>query len=85
MSTNPAPSTSPATSNGMGTVTLRLCVMMFIQFFIWGVWYVPMFPYLSGLGVAPEKIGLAYSFTGVAAMVSPFFVGMIADRFFHRR
>ncbi len=56
--------------------------MMFIQFFIWGVWYVPMFPYLSGMGIAPEKIGLAYSFTGVAAMISPFFVGMIADRFF---
>lgn len=66
----------------MGSVTLRLCVMMFIQFFIWGVWYVPMFPYLSELGIAPVRIGIAYSFTGVAAMISPFIVGMIADRFF---
>ncbi|MEZ6055045.1 MAG: MFS transporter, partial [Planctomycetaceae bacterium] len=56
--------------------------MMFLQFFIWGVWYVPMFPYLTGLGVEPGKIGFAYSMTGIAAMISPFFVGLIADRFF---
>ncbi|MGI9242783.1 MAG: MFS transporter [Verrucomicrobiales bacterium] len=60
----------------------RLCVMMFLQFFIWGVWYVPMFPFLSKLGVDPVKIGFAYSLTGVAAIISPIFVGMIADKFF---
>jgi nucleoside transporter len=60
----------------------RLCVMMFLQFFIWGVWYVPMWPYLSGLGIAPEKIGFAYSATGIAAMLSPIFIGMVADKFF---
>ncbi len=56
--------------------------MMFLQFFIWGVWYVPMYPFLLKLGVDPVKIGFAYSLTGVAAMISPIFVGMIADKFF---
>lgn len=72
-----SPETPPKSST-----TLRLCVMMFIQFFIWGVWYVPMFPYLMGMGVVESNIGWAYAFTGVAAMISPFFVGMVADRFF---
>ena len=60
----------------------RLCVMMFLQFFIWGVWYVPMWPYLNQLGIAPEKIGFAYGATGIAAMLSPILVGMIADKYF---
>ena len=44
--------------------------MMFLQFFIWGVWYVPMWPYLTTtMGIAPEKVGFAYSTTGIAAMM----------------
>ena len=66
-----------------GSAKPKLCVMMFLQFFIWGVWYVPMWPYLTTtMGIAPEKVGFAYSTTGIAAMISPFFVGMIADKFF---
>lgn len=61
---------------------LRLCILMFLQFFIWGVWYVPMWKYLSGMGVDPVQIGTAYAATGLGAMISPFLVGMIADRFF---
>ena len=55
---------------------------MFLQFFIWGVWYVPMYPFLSKLGIDPVKIGFAYGLTGIAAMISPIFVGTIADKFF---
>jgi nucleoside transporter len=60
----------------------RLCIMMFFQFFIWGVWYVPMWTFLGTIDVEPSLRGTAYAATGVAAIISPFIVGMIADRFF---
>ena len=63
-------------------IRIRLSVMMFIEFFIWGAWFVPMWRYLTKLGFDGTQVGAAYSTTGWAAMISPFFVGMIADRFF---
>jgi nucleoside transporter len=55
--------------------------MMFLQFFIWGAWYATGGNYMKTHGMA-NVIYLAYMTSAVGAIISPFFLGMIADRFF---
>ncbi len=64
-------------------IKLRLSVFMFLQYFTWGSWYASMGAYLSTtLKFEGGEIGLAYGAFAVGAMISPFFVGLIADRYF---
>lgn len=65
------------------SVRIRLSALMFLEFFVWGAWYVTLGTYLDkDLHASGIQVGAAYSAMAIATIFSPFFVGMIADRFF---
>ncbi len=59
----------------------RLSAMMFLQFFIWGMWYVTIGNYMAARGMA-DLTHWPYTVNPVAAIIAPFFLGLVADRFF---
>lgn len=66
------------------SVRLQLWTMMFFNFFVWGIWFVTMGTYLmkGNIAASGEQTGLAYGTQCLGAIIAPFIVGMIADRFF---
>ena len=62
-------------------VTTRLSIMMFLEFFVWGAWYVTVGNYMSAHEMG-KVVHWAYTVGPIAAIISPFFLGMVADRLF---
>jgi nucleoside transporter len=65
----------------MKGVNARLSVMMFLQFFVWGAWYTTIAVYMTNEGMA-TLTHWPYTVNPIAAIAAPFFVGLVADRFF---
>ncbi|WP_286747584.1 nucleoside permease [Roseivirga sp. UBA1976] len=65
-------------------ITIRLSVMMFLQFFIWGGWFVTLSSYLiNNLNTTAAQQSMAFSTQSWGAIIAPFIIGLIADRYFN--
>src|ERR1700741_5083914 len=65
------------------SIRVRLSLMMFLNYVIWGAWYVTIGTYLTAtLKFSGTEAGAIFGTTALASMISPFFVGLIADRYF---
>ncbi len=65
---------------------IQLSFMMFLNFFIWGIWFVTLGTYLSRqLGASGIEIGLAFGTQSLGAIIAPFIIGLIADKYFDAR
>jgi nucleoside transporter len=63
------------------SIYLQLSGMMFLEFFVWGAWYVTVGNYMTRIGMS-DLVYWAYAVGPIGAIISPFFLGMVADRFF---
>ncbi|NNF04386.1 MAG: nucleoside permease [Rhodothermales bacterium] len=63
------------------STSARLSAMMFLQFFIWGAWYVTIGNYMTAQGMA-DLTHWPYTVNPIAAIIAPFFLGLVADRYF---
>lgn len=60
--------------------TAKLSLMMFMEWFIWGAWFVPLWLHKNGFSAG--EIGWSYACTAIAAILSPILIGSLTDRFF---
>lgn len=61
----------------------RLSILQFLQYYIWGSWFVTAGTYmLNTLDFSGREVGLVYASNAVAATITPFFLGILADRYF---
>lgn len=65
------------------TIRAKLSLMMFLEFFIWGAWFVTMGTYLAkNLNATGTQNATAYATQALGAIVAPFIIGLIADKYF---
>lgn len=65
------------------SLRVKLSTMMFLEFFIWGAWFVTMGTFLAkAFSATGVQTGMAYNTQAIGAIVAPFIIGLIADRFF---
>jgi len=65
-------------------IKVQLSIMMFLEFFIWGGWFVTLGTFLgNNLNASGAETGMAYSTQSWGAIIAPFIIGLIADRFFN--
>src|SRR5262245_63798890 len=78
-----AEGSSPAAAAPPPALKLRLSVMMFLQYAIWGAWLPILFPFLLGYrGFTLDQVGLILAAGAAGAVIGPFIAGQIADRVF---
>jgi nucleoside transporter len=75
------PASSSAAAPSAGAVYIRLSIMMFLEFAIWGSWAVLIAGHMRNLGFSDPQINLVYLTTAIGALLSPLMAGWIADRF----
>lgn len=86
MSDNSSPQPNAIAGGSSVAIVPRLSIMMFLQFFVWGAWYVAMFGFLKEKGMTAAGTGgsydaAAYTVAPIAAILAPLTLGLIADRF----
>jgi len=68
----------------MNKIKFQLSFMMFLEFFIWGGWFVTLGTFLgNNLNASGAETGMAFSTQSWGAIIAPFFIGLIADRYFN--
>lgn len=66
------------------TTRFKLSLMMFLEFFIWGAWFVTLGTFLgNNLKASGSEIGSIFSTQSWGAIIAPFIIGLIADRYFN--
>lgn len=68
--------------NSKMKTTFKLSFMLFVAWFIWGAWFVPLWLWLNKSGFSASEIGWFYACTFIAAILPPIRVGSVTDRFF---
>jgi nucleoside transporter len=66
------------------SIRVKLSVMMFLEFFIWGAWFVTLGPFLgNALHATGAQAGAVFSTQSWGAIIAPFIIGLIADKYFN--